>query len=131
MKTTLDEMQLFVSVVDLGSISAAAEQLELTVSAASRTLTRLEHKLETTLLNRTTRRLTLTDEGASFLEQARGILDSVNAAEEQMAARKHAPAGRLRVDAATPFMLPALTRNIDAAIATFAGEATKRLDKLT
>ena len=108
MKTTLDEMQLFVSVVDLGSISAAAEQLELTVSAASRTLTRLEHKLDTTLLNRTTRRLTLTDEGASFLEQARSILDSVNAAEEQMAARKHAPAGRLRVDAATPFMLHAI-----------------------
>ena len=108
MKTTLDEMQLFVSVVDLGSISAAAEQLELTASAASRTLTRLEHKLETTLLNRTTRRLTLTDEGASFLEQARSILDSVNAAEEQMAARKHAPAGRLRVDAATPFMLHAI-----------------------
>ena len=106
MKTTLDEMQLFVSVVALGSISAAADQLELTVSAASRTLTRLEHKLDTTLLNRTTRRLTLTDEGASFLEQARSILDSVNAAEEQMAARKHAPAGRLRVDAATPFMPP-------------------------
>ncbi len=108
MKTTLDEMQLFVTVVDMGSISAAAEQLSLTVSAASRTLARLEQKLETTLLNRTTRRLTLTEEGSSFLEQARGILDSVNAAEEQMAARKQAPAGRLRVDAATPFMLHAI-----------------------
>ncbi|QIL80633.1 LysR family transcriptional regulator [Diaphorobacter sp. HDW4A] len=108
MKTTLDEMQLFVTVVDLGSISAAAEQLELTVSAASRTLTRLEHKLDTTLLNRTTRRLILTEEGTGFLQQARGILESVNAAEEQMAARKSTPAGRLRVDAATPFMLHAV-----------------------
>ncbi|MBF5004546.1 LysR family transcriptional regulator [Diaphorobacter caeni] len=108
MKTTLDEMQVFVTVVDLGSISAAAERLELTVSAASRALTRLEQKLDTTLLNRTTRRLILTEEGAGFLQQARSILDSVNAAEEQMAARKNAPAGRLRVDAATPFMLHAV-----------------------
>ncbi|MCY1225959.1 HTH-type transcriptional regulator DmlR [compost metagenome] len=105
MKTTLDEMQAFVAVVDTGSITAAAEQLGLTVSAASRTLGRLEEKLQTTLLRRTTRRLELTEEGAAFLEQARAILASVDAAEEQMAARRMQPAGRLRVDAATPFML--------------------------
>lgn len=105
MKTTLEDMQVFVAVVDTGSLTAAAQALGLTVSAASRTLARLEQKLQTTLLRRTTRRLELTEEGALFLAHGRAILDSVDAAEEQMAARRMHPAGRLRVDAATPFVL--------------------------
>ncbi|WP_130618681.1 LysR family transcriptional regulator [Dyella amyloliquefaciens] len=105
MKTTLDELLAFVAVVDTGSITAAAEQLGLTISATSRTLSRLEEKLQTTLLTRTTRRLELTEEGAAFLQHARTILASVDEAEEQMAARRLRPVGRLRVDAATPFML--------------------------
>jgi DNA-binding transcriptional LysR family regulator len=105
MKTTLEELQVLVAVVDTGSLTAAAESLGLTVSATSRTLGRLEEKLQTTLLRRTTRRLELTEEGAAFLEHAREILDAVDAAEEQMTARRLRPAGRLRVDAATPFML--------------------------
>jgi DNA-binding transcriptional LysR family regulator len=108
MKTTLDEMQAFVAVVDTGSLTAAAELLGLTVSATSRALGRLEEKLQTTLLRRTTRRLELTEEGGAFLAHARTILDAVDAAEEQMAARRMRPAGRLRVDAATPFMLHVL-----------------------
>lgn len=105
MQTTLDELQAFVAVVDTGSITAASERLGLTISATSRTLARLEEKLQTTLLRRTTRRLELTEEGAAFLQSARGILVSVDEAEEQMAARRMQPVGRLRVDAATPFML--------------------------
>lgn len=105
MKTTLDELKAFVAVVDSGSITAAAEALGLTISATSRTLARLEDKLQTTLLRRTTRRLELTEEGAAFLDYARTILATVDAAEEQMAARRQQPVGRLRVDAATPFML--------------------------
>lgn len=108
MKTTLDELQAFVAVVDTGSITAASESLGLTISATSRTLGRLEEKLQTTLLRRTTRRLELTEEGAAFLQHARAILASVDEAEEQMAARRLRPAGRLRVDAATPFMLHVL-----------------------
>ena len=65
----------------------------------------MEEKLWTTLLRRTTRRLELTEEGTAFLQSARAILASVDAAEEQMAARRMQPIGRLRVDAATPFML--------------------------
>jgi DNA-binding transcriptional LysR family regulator len=105
MKTTLDELQAFVAVVDACSITAAAEQLGMTISAASRSLGRLEEKLQTTLLRRTTRRLELTEEGDAFLRQARAILAAVDQAEEQMAARRLRPVGRLRVDAATPFML--------------------------
>ena len=105
MKTNLDEMLAFVSVVDSGSISAAAEQLEQTASGVSRALSRLEEKLAVTLLRRTTRRLELTEEGEAFLAQARRILASVEEAEEQMALRRQAPAGRLRVNTASPFML--------------------------
>ncbi|SCB30812.1 LysR family transcriptional regulator [Cupriavidus alkaliphilus] len=105
MKITLDELLAFATVVDSGSITAAAQQLDLTVSATSRTLARLEEKLKTTLLRRTTRRLELTEEGRAFLHDARAIIDSVESAEEQMLARREKPSGRLRVDAASPFML--------------------------
>lgn len=105
MKTSLEEMLAFVSVVDSGSISAAAGQLGQTASGVSRALSRLEEKLSVTLLRRTTRRLELTAEGEVFLAQARRILASVEEAEEQMALRRQAPAGRLRINTASPFML--------------------------
>lgn len=105
MKTTLDELLAFVSVVDSGSITAAAEHLAQTASGVSRALSRLEDKLDVTLLRRTTRRLELTEEGQAFLTQARKILDAVEDAEEQMKVRRQKPSGRLRVNAAAPFML--------------------------
>ena len=108
MKTTLDELLAFVSVVDSGSISAAAEHLAQTASGVSRALSRLEDKLDVTLLRRTTRRLELTEEGQAFLAQARKILEAVEDAEEQMKVRRQKPAGRLRVNAAAPFMLHAV-----------------------
>ncbi|MCC6075778.1 LysR substrate-binding domain-containing protein [Pseudomonas sp. GCM10022188] len=108
MKTSLDELQAFTQVVDGGSITAAAEQLGQTASGISRALGRLEEKLGVTLLRRTTRRLELTEEGALFLAQARRIVAAVEDAEEQMSLRRQAPAGRLRVNAASPFMLHVL-----------------------
>jgi DNA-binding transcriptional LysR family regulator len=108
MKTTLDELQVFAAVVDSGSITAAAEHLGQTVSAISRALSRLEEKLGVTLLRRTTRRLELTEEGQVFLAQARKIISAVEDAEEQMEVRRNQPAGLLRVNAASPFMLHVL-----------------------
>lgn len=105
MKTTLDEMQTLIAVVDTGTLSRAADHLGLTVSAVSRILGRLEDKLNTTLLRRTTRRLELTEEGNVFLGRAREIIASVEDAEEDLSTRRERPVGRLRVDAATPFML--------------------------
>lgn len=105
MKTSLDELQTFVTVVDAGTITAAAERLGQTVSGISRALRRLESKLDTTLLRRTTRRIELTEEGRFFLERARQILAAVDDAEDEMSARRQKPAGRLRVNAASPFML--------------------------
>lgn len=105
MKTTLDELLALTTVVDSGSITAAAEHLGQTASSVSRALSRLEEKLGVTLLHRTTRRLELTEEGHAFVQQARRIVASVEDAEEQMAVRRQRPAGRLRVNAASPFML--------------------------
>ncbi|AYD62674.1 LysR family transcriptional regulator [Achromobacter sp. B7] len=105
MKTTLDEMQVFIAVVDSGSITAAAEVLGQTISATSRTMSRLEEKLQTTLMRRTTRRLALTEEGRAYLEQVRRIVAAVEETEDLMNVRRNQPAGLLRVDAASPFML--------------------------
>lgn len=105
MKARSDELQVFVSVIESGSISAAAEQIGQTPSAISRTLSRLEAKLETTLINRTTRRMDLTEEGKYFLEQARQILAQMEELEERLSLRHQTPAGRLRINAASPFML--------------------------
>ncbi|WJV62972.1 LysR family transcriptional regulator [Pectobacteriaceae bacterium C52] len=104
MKITLEEMQAFVVVVDSGSITAAAEQLGQTTSGISRALSRLEHKLDITLIHRTTRRLSLSEEGQLFLQQARDVIQAVEYAEEQMALRREQPSGRLRINAAASFM---------------------------
>lgn len=113
MKITLEELRAWVVVVDTGSITAAAEQLSQTTSGISRALSRLEKKLQTTLLHRTTRRIALTEEGLIFLEHAREILRSVETAEEQIAQRREVPSGRLRVNAATPFMLHVIVPLLD------------------
>lgn len=119
MKITLEELRAWVGVVDTGSITAAAEQLSQTTSGISRAISRLESKLETTLLHRTTRRIALTEEGQIFLAHAREILRSVEAAEEQIAQRREVPSGRLRVNAATPFMLHVIVPVLDEFTAQF------------
>ena len=105
MKARSDELQIFVSVIECGSISAAAEQVGQTPSAVSRTLSRLEAKLDTTLINRTARRMDLTEEGKYFFEQAKVILAQMDELEERLSSRQKNPAGRLRINAAVPFML--------------------------
>lgn len=108
MKTTIEELLAFRAVVDTGSITAAADQLGQTVSGISRALGRLEKKLATTLLRRTTRRLALTEEGQTFLARTRAILDAMDEAEDELVTRRQQPAGLLRVNAASPFMLHAI-----------------------
>jgi len=108
LKARSDELQVFISVIECGSISAAAEQVGQTPSAISRTLSRLETKLDTTLINRTTRRMDLTEEGKYFFERAKHILQQMDELEERLALRQQTPAGRLRVNAASPFMLHAI-----------------------
>lgn len=104
MKTTLFELQAFISIVDTGAISAAAEELNQTPSGISRTLARLEEKLDVTLLRRTTRKLDLTEEGERFLASAREVIQKLESAEEAVGS-KTSPSGTLRVDSASPFIL--------------------------
>jgi DNA-binding transcriptional LysR family regulator len=108
MKLTLEEVTVFLTVVDTGSLTAAAEHLGQPVSTTSRLLARLEEKLQTTLLRRTTRRLDLTDEGCNFQHDARQILESVRVAEDRLMARRGRLSGPLHIDAASPFMLHVL-----------------------
>jgi DNA-binding transcriptional LysR family regulator len=100
-----DDLRIFVAVIDSGTLSAASVHLGQTTSGVSRALSRLEEKLATTLLTRTTRRMELTEEGQLFLDRARTILGAMEEAEESIRMRRQKPAGRLCVDAASPFML--------------------------
>ena len=100
-----DDLRIFVAVIDSGTLSAASVHLGQTTSGVSRALSRLEEKLSTTLLTRTTRRMELTEEGQLFLDRARAILGAMEEAEESIRMRRQKPAGRLCVDAASPFML--------------------------
>ncbi|MGK5051511.1 LysR substrate-binding domain-containing protein [Janthinobacterium sp. RB2P8] len=100
-----DDLKIFITVIDSGTLSAAAVHLGQTTSGVSRALSRLEDKLATSLLTRTTRRMELTEEGQLFLDKARAILASMEDVEESIRIRRQKPAGRLSVDAASPFML--------------------------
>ncbi|MYM82026.1 LysR family transcriptional regulator [Duganella sp. FT50W] len=100
-----DDLKTFITVIDSGTLSAASVHLGQTTSGVSRALSRLEDKLATSLLTRTTRRMELTEEGTLFLEKARAILGAMEEAEETIRIRRQKPAGRLCVDAASPFML--------------------------
>lgn len=112
MKSRSDDLYFLLSVVDSGGFSAAAEQLEVSVTRVSRAITRLEQSLNATLLNRTTRKVSLTEEGRLFVEKVRGGLAALEEAEELLAIRKQKPAGRLRVDAANPFLLHQIVPHI-------------------
>jgi DNA-binding transcriptional LysR family regulator len=96
------EMEVFARVVELGGFSAAARAFRMTPSAVSKLVARLEARLGARLLNRSTRRLQLTPEGAAFYERAVRILADLEEA-ERGAATSALPAGRLRVNANVPF----------------------------
>lgn len=105
MKTNSEELTVFVQVVESGSFSRAAEQLAMANSAVSRIVKRLEEKLGVNLLNRTTRQLSLTEEGAQYFRRAQRILQEMAAAETEMLAVHEIPQGVLRVDSAMPMVL--------------------------
>jgi DNA-binding transcriptional LysR family regulator len=93
----------FVRIVDRGSLTAAATDLGVSLPTMVRTLAALERELGATLLNRTTRRLSLTDEGRQYLEHCRAILGTVQEAEAALHSRRAAPRGRLSVTASVLF----------------------------
>jgi DNA-binding transcriptional LysR family regulator len=98
-------MTVYVRAIELGGFSAAARALKLTPSAVSKSISRLEDRLGVRLLNRTTRSLTPTPEGATFLERSRRILADIDEAEQEISRFRTAPRGRLRLHASVAFGL--------------------------
>lgn len=96
------DIEVFVRVVERGTLSAAASALGMTPSAVSKLIGRLEDRLGARLLNRTTRKLQLTPEGAAFYESGVRILGDIETAEREAAAGG-VPRGRLRVNCNVPF----------------------------
>ena len=97
------EMASFVAVVDAGSFVGAAEALGLSKAAVSRHVGELEQRLGTRLLHRTTRRLSLTDDGQLFYARAKEMLAAVDEAESEISSRSGEPSGRLRINAPLSF----------------------------
>ncbi len=110
----LTEMAVFTAVAQRGSFSAAARELEMSPSATSKLVTRLEERLGARLLNRTTRQVRLTEGGEAFLQRCVAILDDIEGAEELLAGYGREPKGLLTVNStagfATHCLLPLLPR---------------------
>jgi DNA-binding transcriptional LysR family regulator len=93
----------FVHAADAGSFAAAGRALGLTSAAVSKNVATLEKSLGVRLMNRTTRALSLTDEGAAFLGQARTGIEALDAAVDMVAAQRTAPSGRVRISTSVAF----------------------------
>ena len=94
----LQAMQIFMRVAEAGSFVRAAETLSLPSSTVTSTIKNLEKYLQVRLLNRTTRRVSLTSEGGQYLAQCREILSLIEHAESSLTDSVKRPQGRLRVD---------------------------------
>ncbi|MDH5878083.1 LysR family transcriptional regulator [Vibrio sp. S/42/10] len=104
MLTRSDDLEMVLTVVDAGGFSAAAEALDIQVAKVSRSVSKVESQLGVSIFNRTTRRVELTEEGRQFVDSVRLGLQVIQSAEEEIVSRGELPKGRLRVDAASPFV---------------------------
>ncbi|MBX5064149.1 LysR family transcriptional regulator [Rhizobium lentis] len=117
-RTNLNDILIFMAVVDAGSFVAGGQAVGLSRSAAGKAVIRLEDRLGARLLNRTTRTLSLTDEGRLFYERGLQILASVDEAEASVAGRSGTPRGILRLTVPRAFgrlvVLPLLEKYLRA-----------------
>lgn len=106
------ELAIFIRVVELGSFSAVARACDMTPSAVSKLISRLEKRLGVRLLNRSTRQFQLTSEGCQFYEQGIQILNNLDELEQSVTAN-HMPQGRIRIHTSfsywTHFLLPCIS----------------------
>lgn len=109
----LEHVRLFVSIATTHNISLAGQQMGLSPAVASAHISKLEQNLGVRLVHRTTRKVSLTEEGTAFLPHAEDVLASVDAALASVGAGEASPRGTLRVAAPASFgrmhLLPALT----------------------
>ena len=111
----LTAMQVFAQVVESGSFSGASNRLGLSATAVSRQVADLEAHLSTRLLNRTTRRVSLTESGRAFYERCVQILGDVEEAEQEAARAAVVPRGTVRLTTSVAFGV----RHLAPAIAAF------------
>ena len=111
---TLTSMRIFARVAEEGSFTGAAQRLNVTVPAVSRAVSALEAYLRTRLLNRSTRKVVLTEAGYRYLQRCEQILAFVDQAEAEAADAQVRPTGQLRVHATSSFgqtyVTPAIVR---------------------
>lgn len=107
-----DAMQAFARVVEAGSFTKAAETLHMSKTSVTQLVQQLEARLRVKLLNRTTRRVNVTADGAAYYERVVRLLADMDDAETSLSSASLAPRGRLRVDVPSPFarlvLIPAL-----------------------
>ncbi len=112
------EMAVFTSVVEAGSFVGAVESLRMSKAAVSRYVDSLEQRLGVRLLQRTTRRLSLTDEGRMFYQRSKELLAALDDAEAEVASRNQDPSGVIRVNVPLSFgvdhLAPLWCRFMDA-----------------
>ena len=119
-------MRVFVRVVALGGFSAAARAMGISPAMATRHVVALEERLGARLLQRTTRRLTLTDAGSRYREACERVLAEIDEAEAEAAADVVEPRGTLRVNGPLSFGF----REIAPAVAGFAPPQTRLANPL-
>jgi len=107
-----DAMQAFARVVEAGSFTKAAETLHMSRTTVTQLVQQLEARLRVKLLNRTTRKVNVTADGAAYYERVVRLLADMDDAETSLSSASAAPRGRLRVDVPSPFartiLVPAL-----------------------
>jgi DNA-binding transcriptional LysR family regulator len=99
----LREMEVFIAIVDRGSVTGASEKLGMSAPAVSRALASLEARLGAQLITRTTRSIRPTDVGISYLDTCRQVLDTITEAEANLAIEQNNPVGNLTVTAPVLF----------------------------
>jgi len=99
----LEAMSILIAVVDAGSLSAAARRLDMPLATVSRKVGELESHLKTRLLHRTTRKLSLTESGASYVAACRRVLEEIGEAERAATGEYASPKGELIVTAPVAF----------------------------
>ncbi|WP_342237043.1 LysR family transcriptional regulator [Inquilinus sp. OTU3971] len=112
-------LKVFRTAVELGSFAHAAKALQLSPAAVSKNIGELERHVQARLLNRTTRRMSLTEAGSIYYQQVRRILDDIEDADRSLGALQNKPSGLLRVTAPVSLTLLTLSPAIPGFLARY------------
>jgi len=114
-----DAMQAFARVVEAGSFTKAAQTLHMSKTSVTQLVQQLEARLRVKLLNRTTRRVNVTADGAAYYERVQRLLADLDDAETSLSSASAVPGGRLRVDVPSPLARMILVPALPAFLARF------------